>query len=145
MRERSSQCRSSPVWTQEHSQDSPWSTQVSVAGVACLSLPGMGTAYGYLYVDKGPRGVVTHLDTRGALNFIAIYHTLAALACGPHPLGRPWGRIGAPELPKGSFGMPKSPQSGLNIGHFMLSREDFKGRVAFNGTRSSRIMEIMRE
>ena len=81
----------------------------------------------------------------GTLNFTAMYYTLATLACGPHPWGRSWGRIGVPELPKGCFGMPKSSQSGPNMDHFMFSREDFKGRVAFNGTLTLRIIGIARE
>ena len=62
-----------------------------------------------------------------------------------HTLGRPWGRIGVPELAKESFVMPKEYPSALNLYHFMFSREDFKGREAFNGTRKSITVETMRE
>ena len=86
-----------------------------------------------------------HLYTGRAFNFSAIYYTLATLACGPPSPGRPWRRIGIPEFPKGCFWMPKSPQSGLNIVHFMFSREDFNGRVAFKGTLTLRIVETVRE
>ena len=99
----------------------------------------------YLYLRKGPRSVGTHLGTGGALNKTTIYYTLATLACGPPPVRRPWGRIGVPELPKESFGMPKSPQSGPNMDHFMFSHEDFKGCVAFNGTLTLRIVETLQE
>ena len=50
----------------------------------------------------------------GTLNFTAICYTLATWAYGPHPLGRPWDRMGVPGLPKGSFGGPKWFQSCLN-------------------------------
>ena len=83
---------------------------------------------------KGPRGVGTHLRTGGTLTKTTIYYTSATSACGPPPLGRPWGRSGVPELPKRCFGRPKSPQSGPNMEHFIFSCENFKGRVAFNGT-----------
>ena len=79
----------------------------------------------YLYLCKGPRSVGAHLGTGGTLTKTTICYTFATLACGPPPLGRPWGRSGLPELLKGSFGMPKSPQSGPNTEHFMFSREAF--------------------
>ena len=41
--------------------------------------------------------------------------------------------------------MSKSPQSGPNMDHFMFYREDFKCRVAFDGTLTLRIEETMRE
>ena len=53
--------------------------------------------------------------------------------------------LGSQSSQRGVFGMPKSPQSGLNIVHFMFSREDFNGRVAFKGTLTLRIVETVRE
>ena len=79
----------------------------------------------YLDLCKGPRSVSRRWDTGGALIKTTIYYTLASLAYGPPPLGRLWARIGVPELPKGCFGVPKSPQSYPNIKHFMFCREDF--------------------
>ena len=67
--------------------------------------------YIYLYLDEGPRGLWTHLDTRGGFNFSAIFYTLAILAYGPHASGRSWGRMGVPEFPRGSFWVPKCSQS----------------------------------
>ena len=94
---------------------------------------------------KGPQRLGRRWCTGGAFNFTTIYYTLATLAYGPHPLRRPWGRIGVPEFPEGSFGMPKRSQSSLNISYFTFPREDFKGRIILNGTPTLRIMESMRE
>ena len=63
--------------------------------------------YIYLYLAKGLRGLWAHLYTRGTFNFAAIYYTLDTFACLPPRLGRSWDRMGDPELPKGSFGIPK--------------------------------------
>ena len=68
------------------------------------------TLFIYLYLRKGPRSVGTHLYTGGTLTITTIYYTLATLAYGPPPLGRPWGRIGVPELPKGCLGYQSHPK-----------------------------------
>ena len=95
-----------------------------------------------IYLDKEPRRVGMYLWTRGALNFTAIY-TLATLVYGPHPLGRPRGRIGVPELPKGSCVVPKYSQSGLNWRHVMYSQHYFEGCRTLNGTPKLKMIETM--
>ena len=114
----------------------------------------------YIYINLSisqPRGVRTHLWARpGTCPFpqnSLFSHTKTthfsfrreAQAVWHTPLGRPWGRIGLPELSKGVFGMPKECLRDLNLIHAMSSRQDFKGRLARNGTGKPRTMERERQ
>ena len=47
------------------------------------------------------------------------------------PLGRPWGRIGLPELPKEAFGGSKYSKSALNLSQCWVPGGRFRGFLAF--------------
>ena len=47
------------------------------------------------------------------------------------PLGRPWGRIGLPELPKEAFGGSKYSKSGLNLSECSVPGGRFRSFLAF--------------
>ena len=54
-----------------------------------------------------------------------------ARAVCPTSLGRPWGRIGLPELPKEAFGGSKYSKSALNLSHCWVPGGRFRGFLAF--------------